>query len=79
MRSSLAPPLARSLLGRFGLHYSWVVAAVIFLCLLAAAGVLLFDGDVRPQTTGALLFGGIIMMLLSACRSAWLLVVHELE
>ena len=47
--------------------------------LLAAAGVLLFDGDVRPQTTGALLFGGIIMMLLSACRSAWLLVGHELE
>jgi hypothetical protein len=47
--------------------------------LLAMVGLLLMMGETEPRVTGSMLFGGIVMMLLSACRSAWLLVVHELE
>jgi hypothetical protein len=47
--------------------------------LLAAVGVELLRGNPVPDRTGSLLFGGVIMLLLSGCRSAWLLVVTGLK
>lgn len=47
--------------------------------LIAAVGVELLRGNPVPDRTGSLLFGGVIMLLLSGCRSAWLLVVTEVR
>ncbi len=46
--------------------------------MLAWVGLELARGTTSPETTN-LLFGGIIMLLLSGCRSAWLLVVQEVK
>ncbi len=43
--------------------------------LIAAVAVELLRGNPVPDRTGSLLFGGVVMLLLSGCRSAWLLVV----
>ena len=41
------------------------------------AGVELVLGDSSPGKTGTFLLAGTLMLLLSGCRSAWLLVTHE--
>jgi hypothetical protein len=45
--------------------------------LLGWMGVLLIRDAAGPDAIGSMLFGGVMMLLLSGCRSAWLLVVPE--
>ena len=42
-------------------------------------GIELIRGNQSPDLTGSLLFSGIVLLLFSGCRSAWLLVVHQAE
>lgn len=45
--------------------------------MLGWAGVALILGDSNPGKTGSLLLMGVLVLLLSGCRSAWLLVTHD--
>jgi hypothetical protein len=73
--------ILRSLLRLRGqLHHGWEITQRFLLsalghALVAAVGIELLRGNPVPDRTGSLLFGGVIMLLLSGCRSAWLLVV----
>jgi len=60
----------RKILQRF------VPSAAGHLCL-GWVGIQLVRGATDPRTTGLLLFSGVVLLMLSGCRSAWLLVLHE--
>lgn len=45
--------------------------------LLAWSGLELFRGDTDSSMTQSLLASGVFLLLLSGCRSAWLLVAHR--
>jgi hypothetical protein len=47
--------------------------------MLVLAGIELMRGINNSDLTGSMLFSGVILMLLSGCRSAWLLVIQEVR
>ena len=47
--------------------------------LMLWLGIELMRGERDVSLIASLLFSGIMMLLLSGCRSAWLLLVHEME
>ncbi|MDE0856068.1 MAG: hypothetical protein OSA97_16760 [Nevskia sp.] len=47
--------------------------------MLAVAGIGLIRGSSNSDLIGSLLFSGVILMLLSGCRSAWLLAIQEVR
>jgi hypothetical protein len=83
--------ILRTLRKLFGLRAHWRTPAagwqimqrfllsVVAHVLIAWAGVALLLGGATPSLEASLMFSGIIMLLLSGCRSAWLLLVHTGE
>ena len=66
----------------FGRASGWLlpkrfIPSFVGYVMLGWVGVELMFGDSAPGKTGTLLLLGILMLLLSGCRSAWLLVTHE--
>ncbi len=47
--------------------------------MIAWMSVELLRGNPRPELTFSLLFSAVMVMLISGCRSAWLLVVQDLK
>ena len=45
--------------------------------MLGVAGAELVRGHIGPGRTGSLLLSGALMLMLSGCRSAWLLVLND--
>lgn len=68
--------LLRAHLRRWMLLQRFILSAVGH-AMLGLAGVQLMQGNAKPGLTGSLLLSGVVMLMLSGCRSAWLLVVHE--
>lgn len=55
-------------------RFMFLLAGHVFLGL---TGVQLVRGAIQASATTTFLLAGVIVLLLSGCRSAWLLVVHE--
>lgn len=64
--------------GRWEVIQRFVLSGMAHL-LLGLVGLELMRGNTAPGVTGSTLFAGIILMLLSGCRSAWLLVIQEVD
>ncbi|MEO8460301.1 MAG: hypothetical protein ABI451_07215, partial [Dokdonella sp.] len=71
-RASRIGPRNREVVRRFGL------SCLGNACLLGS-GVLLLAGIGSLSGFWSLLFGGVMILLISGTRSAWLLVAHESE
>lgn len=66
----------RAHLRRWAILQRFVLSAVGQV-MLGWAGATLILGNADPGASGSLLIAGILPLMLSGCRSAWLLVVHE--
>jgi len=65
----------RALAGGWRIAQRFVLSGVGHLMILSV-GIELMRGNAEPGLIGSLLFSGIVVLLLAACRSAWLLLVH---
>lgn len=65
----------RAHLRRWAILQRFVLSA-IGQAMLGWAAVTMVTGLGKPGVTGSLLFAGVLPLMLSGCRSAWLLVMH---